>query len=371
MSDLAQFQLLAGQFVDAVAQYESARDEAGLERLRRLRLEIVPALLELSVAAVQGCLPSIMQFAGTCVRSGIRNFPRTPTENELFARCLERLLPWTPDTAPVQGLPALLLAHHAFELKFIPPLASIPAAAREAWVYFLCEKPPAFIHSGDAEQFALYLANLCRRICENLNKADGSADDLIEAFSRSGIFMQSYFNELNLRGTMRLRGTIIEQMLERGGGSLDQLRVMRPIRQRPRIGFISLVLDDGSETVFLAAHMQHLDRARYEVRLYSLFEPNGSVGARCREWAHDYARLPEKVEQAVARLRREDLDLAIFCNNLTAVNHPLTRVAAHRVARIQASTIASPVSTGLRNIDVMIPVKRTRQPILNSITTSA
>src|SRR5262249_41935149 len=146
--------------------------------------------LELSAAAVQDCLASIMTFAGTCVRSGIRSFPRTPAENELFARCLERLLSWRPDIAPMQGLPALLLAHHAFELKFIPPLASIPAAAREAGISFLCERPPAFIHRGDAEHFALYLPSLCRRICENSSNADGSPADIIEAFSRSGIFMQ-------------------------------------------------------------------------------------------------------------------------------------------------------------------------------------
>jgi FkbM family methyltransferase len=166
--------------------------------------------------------------------------------------------------------------------------------------------------------------------------------------------MQSYFNELNLRGLMRARGAIIEDLVTRSGAVLDQLRVAAPCADRPRIGFISLALGEGTETTALAAHMERLDRNRFDVRLYSLRAPAGRVGALCRAAAEAYVQLPADFTAAVTRLRAENLDMAVFCSNLTAGNHVLTQIAAHRVARIQTTTIASPVTTGLRNMDVML-----------------
>jgi FkbM family methyltransferase len=54
------------------------------------------------------------------------------------------------------------------------------------------------------------------------------------------------------------------------------------------------------------------------------------------------------------RLRLDDLDMVLFSTNLSCLNQLLIQVATHRVARIQVGTIASPVTTGLRNMDVML-----------------
>ncbi len=355
MNDAGRLQQLAKEFVDAAAQYGTARDAGRLERLRNLRLQIANALLDLPAPAIQDDFANTLQaIVGACVRSGMRSVPRSPAENEVFARCLEHLTPWQPHLAPAQGMAALLLAQHAFELKFVPPINSLPAATRAGWLYYLCELPPAFANFGDADEYALYLRMLCERVGDYLTHAADTASDVISNFNSTPIFMQLYSNEFNLRDCMRERGKIIERYLEHGGANLDQLCVLRPIRDRPRIGFIIMSLGDSAETVFLAAHMEHLDRRRYDIRLYSLFEPSGGVGVRCRSWADSYVCLPNQALDAVTRLRREDLDVAIFCTNLTARTHMLTEIAAHRVARIQVSTIATPITTGFRNMDVMI-----------------
>ena len=355
MNATGHIQQLTKEFFGAAEQYGKNQDAVRLERLRSLRLQIVVALLDVPAAAVQQVLAETLPpFVASYLRSGLRNFSRTPAEDEAFARCLTQLSPWQPEQSAAQGIAALLLAGHAFELKFVPPLASLTAIAKRYWLYFLCEIPAAFAKIGDADKFASYLQKLCDRFCEYFTGTAEPATDVMEAFNGSFMFVQLYFNEFNLRNVMRARGTIIERILERGGASLDQLRVLRPIRERPRIGFVSLAVGDGPETVFLAANMEHLDHSRYDVRLYSLHEPAGKVGAKCRAAANAYTSLPGNIQQAVARLRSEDLDMAIFCTNLTAVNHPLTQIAAHRVACVQASTIASPVTTGLRNMDVMI-----------------
>ncbi len=141
------------------------------------------------------------------------------------------------------------------------------------------------------------MRRLCERFDEYFTCTPQPAADVIAAFNSATMFVQIYFNELNLRDIMRARGAIIEQNLERAGAIVDQLRIMRRITERPRIGFVSSSLGDGAETVFLAAHMEHLDYNRYDVRLYSLHKATGNAGEKCRAWAKSYIRLSQNLQR--------------------------------------------------------------------------
>jgi len=62
-------------------------------------------------------------------------------------------------------------------------------------------------------------------------------------------------------------------------------------------------------------------------------------------------QLPEDLQAKVQMIRQDDLDFLFVATNTTAVTHPITILALHRLARIQISTFNSPVTTGMRNID--------------------
>jgi FkbM family methyltransferase len=352
--DPAVFRRIATAFSAAAGDADKAGDPAHVARLQDLRRETVRALLALDRPPDSGLCESLAAIAAACLRSGVRGLDRSASDDDLFVRAQKALASAPDDRAAAPALAAVLLAWHAFELETLPRLAAIPVGLRPVWLSFLCELPQAFVHPGDGERFAHYLRRLSENIQQHLRATADSVDDVVSAFFGCAAFMQGYFNELNLRGVMRARGAIIEDLTTRSGGVLEQLRVAAPCAPRPRIGFVALQLGDGTETTALAAHMERLDRNRFDVRLYSVGAPAGKIGALCRAAAEVYAQLPANVAAAVARLRNENLDMAVFCTNLTAGNHLLTQVAAHRVARIQATTIASPVTTGLRNMDVML-----------------
>jgi FkbM family methyltransferase len=355
MTDVRQFQQLAGDFTVAADEYGKQRSEPERERLRTIRNKMVSLLLDdPAVGSEHGLAPIVLSVAVAAVNSGIRAFARTASENEQLARSLTSMRDMEGEAASMRALPALLMAWHACELKFLPPLGSIPSSVWPAWLIFLFERPQIFTNLGDAAEFATYLGLLCTRVNEYLRHAGNRSRELAMVFNSSAAFVQSNFNELNLRDTMRERGAIIELILERGGASLDQLRALRPTRTRPRIGFVAAWLVDSAESAFLTAHMDRLDRAKYEIRLYTLSAPAGQLAAVCRGAAESYALLPTNVREAVARLRLDELDMAVFSTNLAYLNHASTQIAAHRVAPIQVATIASPVTTGLRNMDVMI-----------------
>ncbi len=351
---VANFQQLARDFAAAVDQFGRSNDAAGLEQVRDLRLQIVRALLALKGQIDLGLADPLSSITAQCLRSGIRNFPRTEQEEDMFVQSQKALGSAAPEMVAVQGLGALMLAWHAFELVSMPNIATIPASLRPAWLFFLLEAPKIFFNPGDGDRFANYLQQLCAQLQQEFHRSPGQIEDIATIFSGSSIFIQSYFNELNLRTVMRARGDIIEQILEREGAKLDQLRVLRSYKKKPRIGFVVLYVADGTESVSLVAHLENLDRERFDVRLYSVQEPKGKIAAVCHAAVDGYTQLPNNVVQAVTQLRHDDLDIVIFATNLTAVSHLLTQIAAHRVARIQVATGASPVTTGLRNVDAFI-----------------
>jgi FkbM family methyltransferase len=356
MTGLQQLKRLAEEFAGAAGEYSNTKDHAVSERLRASRNSIVAVLLDdPAFGSDPAALPSLVSVAVSAVNCGFRPFPRTASENALWARALSSVRETSAvEAAAAQALPALFMSWHACELKFLPPLASFPDAALPAWIVLLLERPPIFMNKNDAGDFAAYLGLLCARVDEHLRHSGKHGLEMAALFLGSNAFIQSYFNELNLRDTMRARSAIIEFILERSGAAVDQLRVSRPVRTRPRLGFVAIAVADNAESAFLAAHMDKLDRQKYEMRLYTLNEPSRRLGALCRGAAESYVRLPAKLAEAVTRLRLDDLDMAIFSTNLSCLNHLLTQIAAHRVAKIQVSTIASPVTTGLRNIDVML-----------------
>jgi len=356
MTDLQELKRSAEEFAGAAGEYGKTKDQAARERLRASRNKIVAMLLDdPAFGADPAILPSLLSVAVSAVNCGFRPFPRSAAENALWTRALSSMKE-TPalEAAAARALPALLMSWHACELKFLPPIACFPISALPAWIALLLERPPIFMNNNDADRFAAYLGPLCARVHEHLRQSGKHALELAALFIGSNVFVQSIFNELNLRDTMRARSSIIEFILERSGATVDQLRVSRPIRTRPRLGFVAIAVADNAESAFLAAHMDKLDRQKYEMRLYTLHEPTGQLGALCRDAAESYVRLPANLGEAVTRLRLDDLDMAVFATNLSCLNQLLTQIAAHRVAKIQVSTIASPVTTGLRNIDVML-----------------
>src|SRR5262249_52624556 len=116
------------------------------------------------------------------------------------------------------------------------------------------------MNKGDADNFATYLGSLWARVIEYLGQSGAHSRGIAALCLGSNAFGQNIFNELNLRDTMRARGEIIEFILERRGARVDQLRVRSPVRARPRIGFIAAAVADNTESAFLTAHMERLDR---------------------------------------------------------------------------------------------------------------
>jgi predicted O-linked N-acetylglucosamine transferase (SPINDLY family) len=92
---------------------------------------------------------------------------------------------------------------------------------------------------------------------------------------------------------------------------------------------------------------EHLDRQRYDIRLYELHTSNSPPAGL------HVTMLPAELSAQVAALRKDQLDVLIFATDLTAGGNPAALIAAHRVVRRQLA-VASPHTTGLSTVDYFV-----------------
>src|SRR5215475_6258097 len=137
-------QRLASDFATVVEQRGTSSDQDKLKQLQDLRVQIVEAMLALNEPELAALAPSVNVAGMACIKSGIRNYPRTPREDALFDRCMRAVASASPDEAAVRWLSGMIMAEHGFELPRLPALAIIPQAIRQVWLSFLLEVPSAF-----------------------------------------------------------------------------------------------------------------------------------------------------------------------------------------------------------------------------------
>ena len=347
----------ADQFVTLLGDYRAVPSPSKLDQLTSARDTAVYALLGLPGSVVRTRLAApATRLLGAIHESETRYRARSPEQDATFAECRRRLgQGWGDDAGYVYGLAALALCWHGYELVALQPLRQELGWAEPIWLHYLLTSPPAFREPGQAETFAATIEPLMEQIEERLERATPETrPGLVSAFVSADIMVPAYFNELNMRPAMLARARAVEKLMQLEGARLDQLVVRSPGRRRPRIGFIAIAVQDRTESVFLLAHMEHLGRQGFDVRLYCRKDPEGRIGILCRNAAAHYARLPESILASTAYLRAEDLDIAVFASNLTApVNAPVM-YAAQRIARIQVTGTWSPLTSGLRQIDAML-----------------
>lgn len=340
--------MLAQAFHSAADKFAASLLFDDLSALRAARLRVCAELSLRSAAEMEALAPVLKELFAKRRAIGLTSFPRTPTEEDAFRGHLAASGALGPLAA------ALFLSWHACEVGRIETAIAMPPPLRAIWAVLALELPGLMANDADADVLSAFLAELCPRIQGIIRGPVTAFDDLVDAFVSSAAFLQCYFSETNLRPLMSARAGILEDLSPQFGVGIDQCLPLVPLRDRLRIGFVCMGPVDNAEGTYLAAHMKHLDRTRFEVLLFSETARSGVLGDACASYCDRVVDLPEQVDAAISQIRACDLDIAILVNNVTAVVHVATILAAHRLARIQVSNLASPVTTGFRNVDFML-----------------
>ena len=121
---------------------------------------------------------------------------------------------------------------------------------------------------------------------------------------------------------------------------------------RLRVGYVSPRFGAGPLATLFLPVLEHHDRERHEILLYSSHAHQGAIAARMRAAADRWRDLPRDDEAAARAIADDDLDLLVdLCGHA-----PGNRLAvlARRPAPVQAAWLDYADTTGMRAIDYLV-----------------
>jgi len=287
--------------------------------------------------------------------SGLRDLARDAEDEELAQRILSGLI---AASAHVPGrLLAAMLLFQAFEVPVHENLRRIADWLLPDYARFLLAMPRVFNVPGDADRYRAFAAKAVSAIHRYVTQHPEPplASPLRDIFFGEARFIQTYFNEGNLKNLYRERAQIIERWGFSHGARLAYsfpLRRTQAAGRRLRVGILCTHFGPQTETYFMLGHFEHFPRERCSLTLYALQDQAVPLSQYARNIADATVDLPaDSLASAAERIRADDLDVLLIGSNITVAVSHVAFLASYRLARVQVISASSPVTSGLTAAD--------------------
>ena len=251
---------------------------------------------------------------------------------------------------------AAMLLRAAWEWPCQMPLRRLPGWLLQSYTRWRLSAPSLFTRIGVVEEYAAYL---CATVDE-YHAAIATDDAHPEAVRLVGYFTEYldltplYFDERHHAGTMRKRARLYEIQCLQNGLPLSAAFTPRPPARRLRVGMLLESTHPNAETYYAVSHLEHFPRDALHVVVFHQDSAESEIQSRLFSLADKVVALPRSDLNAVGIVRGYDLDVMLVMSNVTSVLNGTTLYSLFRLARLQAVTTASPLTTGITNIDVYI-----------------
>ncbi|WP_019499631.1 hypothetical protein [Pseudanabaena sp. PCC 6802] len=336
---------------EVIASLRDAR-----QQLAHRWIDIPEDLLESSYAGYLG------KAHQTLLQSGLKYELLTDVETHFLE---QEVLPQLQNNHQKPGAIGYLLTFMLYLYPHELPLrwhgkVDVPDWFMHDYLRFILASPNYFRTVGESQRYFQFMQTtidaLYNAIFTDRNSKIGQ-DTLAIAQQINPI--QLYFTQENLRDIQSKRGDIIELALRQKGAQIEHdFSIPPPNRQKIRLGILLKSCNPSPETYLALPIVEHLDRDRFEIILYVLQIAGHQLEDYCRERTAKLIQLPnDGLNQQAEAIRSDDLDILLVGANITAAIHQVTMLANYRLARVQLTNFASPITTGIKNIDYYIAGK--------------
>ncbi|MGB8166412.1 MAG: hypothetical protein WCF18_02905 [Chthoniobacteraceae bacterium] len=293
------------------------------------------------------------QLQRLLLNSDLRSAPLEARDQELVAVALKGLQDADPARPEVGTFLAAMLFLEPHELPQIIDFARLPGWLLDDYAGYMMTPMHLFRYPGEAEAYGRHM----QRWVDYLH-AGILGNPTNELWKRIGSLVELklnliaiYFNELNLRELYRKRAQIFEFVLATSGHWVDWVPPARPARPKIRVGVLAAYFVPTTETFATLPVYEHLDRSRFEIVLFACQVGNTALERHCMSRADHFVQLPEGMQNQVNTIRQTDLDMILVATNVTALTNAVTRLAIHRLARVQVALVPSCTTSGMRHMD--------------------
>ncbi|MEK7412689.1 MAG: hypothetical protein AAB263_05155, partial [Planctomycetota bacterium] len=344
--------------------------------LRALRHEMAQALLaynplDLDERLYAGPTGTAHRLLKNC---GLRDAPLTANEQLFVDKIVHELvLAMDQQGMRIHNLVSTcLLYRDAYQVSLKPKHLRMPQQLVWTLLSYIFSYPWAFRRQEDVEHYYSYVSDMLNWLHDMLLDASNNAEEVARLVSDiatplASIFSFSplYFSDHNLKDECTWRAGIMEFVCQFTYGntyryrnlSVDHAFQTYNGREKSRIGILMPQFKSASETFATLPVFEHLDRERFEIILYTLKANGGPLERYCASRADRLTDITTRIDQQLRIIRGDDLDILFIGTNIMADRSAIGWLALHRLARVQVTSICSPMTTGMRNMDGYIAGK--------------
>ncbi|MBE9095287.1 hypothetical protein IQ252_15590 [Tychonema sp. LEGE 07203] len=354
------------QFLTLLSQYvrEYQKDQANqvsIANIRQSRQQLANYWLSLSTEQLANAYGGDAGKAQQLLlNSNIKDEALTDAEKTIIDRLAANLSQGIKTPKDINYLLAAALYRRADQLLLKYESAAIPNWFVSDYLKFMFAAPTLFQEIGEADNYCQYVQGWVSYLHSNIFKNPKSQvwQDIAWYFTQSANFIPLYFNNKNLKDIYTKRADIIEYAMKNRGAAIDCIFPARAAnRQKIRLGVLTKHFGAMTETFATLPAFEHLNREQFEIILYALNLDGNKLEQYCQSRADRLVKLSNDLPSQVQTIRADDLDILLIATNVTAVTHPISLLALHRLARVQTTCFNSPVTTGMRHIDYYIAGK--------------
>jgi predicted O-linked N-acetylglucosamine transferase (SPINDLY family)/glycosyltransferase involved in cell wall biosynthesis len=354
---------ISPQFLTGLSSYveqyqKDSSEQSVLADLRQTRKNIAELWLNTADVLLESVyLSDIGKGHQLILGSGICNQPLTKSE-QTFVGDLVTIISSKGFDNPkaIQCVLAGMLYVNAYHLCLPHDLPRIPHWLLNDYLKFILNCRPYFQEIGEADSYCQYMQEIVNYLHISIftNPTSDLWRNVASQFLQITYLIPIYFNEVNLKDLYIKRSEIIELALKEEGREIDwEFADNSLTRKKIRLGILASHFMPAAETFASLPVYEYINRD-FEVILYSLISYGHPLEEYCQSCANSFKLLPNNLTEQVNLIREDDLDILFIATNVTAVTNQIYLLALHRMARIQVTSVASVVTTGIRNIDYYI-----------------
>ncbi|MGC9505660.1 tetratricopeptide repeat protein, partial [Baaleninema sp.] len=172
----------------------------------------------------------------------------------------------------------------------------------------------------------------------------------LKSISKASIFYLTYqgCNDLEL---LTPYGDWVHRIIT---ANLPQIPVSEatPPRQKLRIGYVGVSMGDTRLGELYLGWLKHANRHRFQIHTYYLGQNFTPLTQTFQHHSQVFRRLSPNLENAASEILRDRLDILIFPD--IGLSSIVTQLAALRLAPVQCTTWAHPVTSGLPTVDYFL-----------------
>ncbi|KPQ39980.1 MAG: putative O-linked N-acetylglucosamine transferase, SPINDLY family [Phormidium sp. OSCR] len=293
----------------------------------------------------------------TLFSTNLRDEPLTPQDRSLIAQISQTLSQGLNRPGAIQALLAATLYGYPHQFNIQYHNAPIPNWMTELYLTYMFQVPHLLKDLGELDHCVQYLNQWLNYLHQKLLSQPNSPSHqlLSKALINLSDLTPLLLSKHPQKPVLHQRAQILEQFLQQQGFPLDHQFPPRPQNRPIQLGILCQNYQSSPDIARLLPLLHHLDRDQFHIHLYALDDSQHPNQNYCRQQADQFTLLSNShLGASINRIRSHDLDCLLISGPLSQRSHSLTLLSLHRLARIQATGLTTPTTTGMRNLDIYI-----------------